>query len=132
MYGEYGITVLGTGATQSIATYELDQVPKLRKAKFYEEDVTMTLADGVTKQEWVLVTSITDSSKLDRIPDVSRNRTLLVVDFIWHTGIMLNLKEKRLQFALLWAGYRFQEGAWSLTDDGQRLKIRAWKGYKTK
>ncbi|GFT57691.1 transposon Ty3-G Gag-Pol polyprotein [Nephila pilipes] len=104
--GIFGKACADTGSSHSIAGETLYTLLKDEGAKFRNETMCISLADGQRSTEDVLITTVTleiEGRKFDQelisLPDAKRNRTLLGIDFLKKSGIMLDLRNQQWFFA---------------------------------
>ncbi|GFV26769.1 uncharacterized protein TNCV_5000531 [Trichonephila clavipes] len=94
-----------TGATHLVAGEKLYHLLKQKGLNFEEKTMQMTLADGRTQTTEILTTSVDISIQGKVIPtellilkNARGNRTLLGIDFLTATGIVLDLQRKQWYF----------------------------------
>ncbi|GFT23269.1 transposon Ty3-G Gag-Pol polyprotein, partial [Nephila pilipes] len=104
--GIFGKACAYTGSSHSIAGETLYTLLKDERAKFRNGTMCISLADGQRSTEDVLITTITleiEGRKFDQeliaLPNAKRNRTLLGIDFLKKSGIMLDLRNQQWFFA---------------------------------
>ncbi|GFS70873.1 retrovirus-related Pol polyprotein from transposon 17.6 [Nephila pilipes] len=97
--GIFGKACADTGSSHSIAGETLYTLLKDEGAKFWNGTMCISLADGQRSIEDVLITTVTleiegrkSDQELIALPNVKRNRTLLGIDFLKKSGIMLDLR----------------------------------------
>ncbi|XP_052740236.1 uncharacterized protein LOC112054640 [Bicyclus anynana] len=106
IYGQHGYAFIDTAARTSIASNYLYQLMLENGAKFREQVINISLADGTVKQQNLLITAVevtlgkrTIPITLSVLPDAKDNRTLLGIDFLDSAGIILNLPQRFWTFA---------------------------------
>ncbi|GFU39877.1 transposon Ty3-G Gag-Pol polyprotein, partial [Nephila pilipes] len=104
--GIFGKACADTGSSHSIAGESLYTLLKDEGAKFRNGTMCISLADGQRSTEDVLITTVTieiEGRKFDQeliaLPNSKRNRTLLGIDFLKKSGIMLDLRKQQWFFA---------------------------------
>ncbi|GFU14369.1 retrovirus-related Pol polyprotein from transposon 17.6 [Nephila pilipes] len=104
--GIFGKACADTGSSHSIAGETLYTLLKDEGAKFRNGTMCISLADGQRSTEDVLITTVTleiEGRKFDQeliaLPNAKRNRTLLGIDFLKKSGIMLDLRNQQWFFA---------------------------------
>ncbi|GFT03163.1 transposon Ty3-G Gag-Pol polyprotein [Nephila pilipes] len=104
--GIFGKACADTGSSHSIAGETLYTLLKDEGAKFRNGTICISLADGQRSTEDVLITTVTldiEGWKFDQeliaLPNAKRNRTLLGIDFLKKSGIMLDLRNQQWFFA---------------------------------
>ncbi|GFS79601.1 transposon Ty3-G Gag-Pol polyprotein [Nephila pilipes] len=104
--GIFGKVCADTGSSHSIAGETLYTLLKDEGAKFQNGTMCISLADGQRSTEDVLITTVTleiEGRKFDQeliaLPNAKRNRTLLGIDFLKKSGIMLDLRNQQWFFA---------------------------------
>ncbi|GFT58136.1 retrovirus-related Pol polyprotein from transposon 17.6 [Nephila pilipes] len=104
--GIFGKACSYTGSSHSIAGETLYTLLKDEGAKFRNGTMCISLADGQRSTEDVLITTVTleiEGRKFDQeliaLPKAKRNRTLLGIDFLKKSGIMLDLRNQQWFFA---------------------------------
>ncbi|GFT16797.1 retrovirus-related Pol polyprotein from transposon 17.6, partial [Nephila pilipes] len=104
--GIFGKACADTGSSHSIAGETLYTLLKDEGAKFRNGTMCISLADGQRSTEDVLNTTVTieiEGRKFDQeliaLPNAKRNRTLLDIDFLKKSGIMLDLRNQQWFFA---------------------------------
>ncbi|GFU54805.1 retrovirus-related Pol polyprotein from transposon 17.6 [Nephila pilipes] len=104
--GIFGKACADTGSSHSIAGETLYTLLKDEGAKFRNGTMCISLADGQRSKEDVLITTVTleiEGRKFDQeliaLPNAKRNRTLLGIDFLKKSGIMLDLRNQQWFFA---------------------------------
>ncbi|GFT64692.1 transposon Ty3-G Gag-Pol polyprotein [Nephila pilipes] len=100
--GIFGKVCADTGSSHSIAGETLYTLLKDEGAKFRKGTMCISLADGQRSTEDVLITTVTleiEGRKFDQeliaLPNAKRNRTLLGIDFLKKSGIMLDLRNQQ-------------------------------------
>lgn len=95
--GEKGYAHIDTAARTSIASRQLYNTLIRHGTNFIQRPADITLADGTTKTTNLLTTTIDIviggrilPITLAVIPEASENRTLLGIDFLETSGIVLN------------------------------------------
>ncbi|GFT43926.1 transposon Ty3-G Gag-Pol polyprotein [Nephila pilipes] len=104
--GIFGKACADTGSSHSIAGESLYTLLKNEGAKFRNGTMCISLADGQRSTEDVLITTVTieiEGRKFDQeliaLPNAKRNRTLLGINFLKKSGIMLDLRKQQWFFA---------------------------------
>ncbi|GFT64860.1 transposon Ty3-G Gag-Pol polyprotein [Nephila pilipes] len=104
--GIFGKACADTGSSHSIAGETLYTLLKDEGAKFRNGTMCISLADGQRSTEDVLITTVTleiEGRKFDQeliaLPSAKSNRTLLDIDFLKKSGIMLDLINQQWFFA---------------------------------
>ncbi|GFS42793.1 transposon Ty3-G Gag-Pol polyprotein [Nephila pilipes] len=104
--GIFGKACADTGSSHSIAGETLYTLLKDEGAKFRNRTMCISLADGHRSTEDVLITTVIlkiEGRKFDQeliaLPNAKRNRTLLGIDFLKKSGIMLDLRNQQWFFA---------------------------------
>ncbi|GFT66360.1 retrovirus-related Pol polyprotein from transposon 17.6 [Nephila pilipes] len=104
--GIFGKACADTGSSHSIAGETLYTLLKDEGTKFRNGTMCISLADGQRSTEDVFITTVTleiEGRKFDQeliaLPNAKRNRTLLRIDFLKKSGIMLDLRNKQWFFA---------------------------------
>ncbi|GFT46870.1 transposon Ty3-G Gag-Pol polyprotein [Nephila pilipes] len=104
--GIFGKACADTGSSHSIAGESLYTLLKDEGAKFRNGTMCISLAYGQRSTEDVLITTVTieiEGRKFDQeliaLPNAKRNRTLLGIDFLKKSGIMLDLRKQQWFFA---------------------------------
>ncbi|GFS72409.1 retrovirus-related Pol polyprotein from transposon 17.6, partial [Nephila pilipes] len=104
--GIFGKACADTGSSHSIAGESLYTLLKDEGAKFRNGIMRISLADGQRSTEDVLITTVTieiEGRKFDQeliaLPNAKRNRTLLSIDFLKKSGIVLDLRNQQWFFA---------------------------------
>ncbi|GFS68854.1 transposon Ty3-G Gag-Pol polyprotein [Nephila pilipes] len=104
--GIFGKACADTGSSHSIAGETLYTLLKDEGAKFRNGTMCISLADGQRSTEDVLITTVTleiEGRKFDQeliaLSNAKRNRTLLGMDFLKKSGIMLDLRDQQWFFA---------------------------------
>ncbi|GFT66297.1 retrovirus-related Pol polyprotein from transposon 17.6 [Nephila pilipes] len=104
--GIFGKACADTGSSHSIAGETLYTLLKDEGAMFRNGTMCISLADGQRSTEDVLITTVTleiEGRKFDQeliaLPNAKRNRTLLGIDFLKKSGIMLDLRNQLWFFA---------------------------------
>lgn len=103
--GLKGEAYLDTAARTSIAGYYLYKKLKEKEVNFQNVHAEITLADGMVKKE-VVCSTIVDiiiANRLKRIrficlPNAKDNRTLLGIDFLEQSGIVMDLAQRTWHF----------------------------------
>ncbi|KAL0869439.1 hypothetical protein ABMA27_007673 [Loxostege sticticalis] len=103
--GEKGYAHIDTAARTSIASRQLYNTLIRHGTNFIQRPADITLADGTTKTTNLLTTTIDIviggrilPITLAVIPEASENRTLLGIDFLETSGIVLNLPQRTWHF----------------------------------
>ncbi|GFT11618.1 retrovirus-related Pol polyprotein from transposon 17.6 [Nephila pilipes] len=104
--GIFGKACADTGSSHSVAGETLYTLLKDEGAKFRNGTMCISLADGQRSTEDVFITTVTieiEGRKFDQeliaLPNAKRNRTLLGIDFLKKSGIMLDLRNQQWFFA---------------------------------
>ncbi|GFT14102.1 tudor and KH domain-containing protein [Nephila pilipes] len=104
--GIFGKACADTGSSHSIAGETLYTLLKDEGAKFRNGTMCNSLADGQRSTEDVLITTVTleiEGRKFDQeliaLSNAKRNRTLLGINFLKKSGIMLDLRNQQWFFA---------------------------------
>ncbi|KAL0820798.1 hypothetical protein ABMA28_006615 [Loxostege sticticalis] len=95
-----GTAYVDSCAKSSVASFELYQCLISLGYTFEEEQATVTLADGIRKEQKILTVAVPISlcnrivpTTLIILPESRENRTLLGVDFLQDAGMILNIPQ---------------------------------------
>lgn len=100
IFGQFGIAHIDTAARTSVASASLYKRLLQQNCQFKPVIANITLADGSTKNQKVLTTTIPIElgKKVKKIqmlvlPEATDNKTLLGIDFLETAAIMLNIPQ---------------------------------------
>ena len=103
--GIMGTAFMDTCAKMSVASYSLYQALLKNGCKFDEKTVDLTLADGIKREQVVLVCKAMVSlngrkiaTRFIVLQEARDNRTLLGVDFLQNAGVMINMPQYTWSF----------------------------------
>ncbi|KAF9408555.1 hypothetical protein HW555_011797 [Spodoptera exigua] len=103
--GQKGTAFMDTCAKMSVASYSLYQSLLKSGCKFIEKTVDLTLADGIKKEQVVLVCKAVVNlngrniaTRFIVLQEARDNRTLLGVDFLQKAGVVINMPQYTWSF----------------------------------
>ncbi|KAF9413744.1 hypothetical protein HW555_008190 [Spodoptera exigua] len=103
--GQKGTAFMDTCAKVSVASYSLYQSLLKSGCKFIEKTVDLTLADGIKKEQVVLVCKAVVNlngrniaTRFIVLQEARDNRTLLGVDFLQKAGVVINMPQYTWSF----------------------------------